>query len=80
MENGTQAALRGLYRQRFGALPERVAVLHGDGSGRRLWRFHGAAGTAIGVAGPDPLENRAFLSFSRTFREAGLPVPAIYGG
>jgi len=79
MENGTQAALRGLYRQRFGAPAERVAALHGDGSGRRLWRLHGAAGTAIGVAGPDPLENRAFLSFSRTFREAGLPVPAIYG-
>jgi aminoglycoside/choline kinase family phosphotransferase len=31
------------------------------------------------VHGPDPLENRAFLSFSRAFRAAGLPVPEIYG-
>lgn len=79
MENGTQSALRALYRQHFGAEPERVAALHGDGSVRRLFRLHGTAGTAIGVHGPDPLENRALLAFSRTFREAGLPVPALYG-
>jgi len=79
MATGNQLALRSLYRQHFGAEPERVAALHGDGSVRRLFRLHGAAGTAIGVHGPDPLENRAFLSFSRTFREAGLPVPALYG-
>ncbi len=79
MENGVQSALRALYRQRFGSEAERVSALHGDGSGRRLFRLQGTAGAAIGVHGPDPLENRAFLSFSRTFREAGLPVPEIYG-
>lgn len=37
------------------------------------------AGTAIGVIGPDAEENRAFLAFSRTFRDLGLPVPEVYG-
>jgi aminoglycoside/choline kinase family phosphotransferase len=79
MDSGTHTALRDLYRHRFGADPERLASLHGDASSRRLFRVIGAAGTAVGVYGPDPLENRAFLSFSRTFRAAGLPVPEIYG-
>ncbi len=79
MNSGTHAALRDLYRRRFGAEPERLVSLHGDASSRRLFRISGAAGSAIGVHGPDPLENRAFLSFSRTFRGAGLPVPEIYG-
>jgi len=35
--------------------------------------------TAIAVIGPDRRENRAFLSFSKTFRELGLPVPEVYG-
>jgi aminoglycoside/choline kinase family phosphotransferase len=33
----------------------------------------------IGVHGPDPDENRAFLSFTRTFRQLGLPVPELFG-
>jgi aminoglycoside/choline kinase family phosphotransferase len=78
MGTGTEAALNNLYRGRFGVEPDRVASLHGDASNRRLFRLQGKRGTAIGVHGPDPLENRAFLSFSRTFRAAGLPVPEIY--
>jgi aminoglycoside/choline kinase family phosphotransferase len=34
--------------------------------------------TAVGAVGPDHEENRAFLSFSRSLRKAGLPVPEIY--
>jgi aminoglycoside/choline kinase family phosphotransferase len=29
--------------------------------------------------GPDPEENRAFLSFTRAFLDIGLPVPELYG-
>jgi aminoglycoside/choline kinase family phosphotransferase len=79
MDSHTTSALRDLYRRRFGADPERLVSLHGDASNRRLFRVYGTAVTAIGVHGPDPLENRAFLSFSRSFRTAGLPVPEIYG-
>src|SRR5687768_7112300 len=34
-------------------------------------------GSVVGVLGPEPEENRAFLSFSRTFRALGLPVPEV---
>jgi aminoglycoside/choline kinase family phosphotransferase len=78
VDQSTQAALRDLYRRRFGVDPQRISPLHGDASNRSLFRVHGTAGTAIGVYDPDPLQNRAFLSFSRTFRAAGLPVPEIY--
>jgi aminoglycoside/choline kinase family phosphotransferase len=79
MDSRVGTALRDLYRRRFGADADRVVSLYGDASNRRLFRVHGAAGAAVGVHGPDPLENRAFLSFSRSFRAAGLPVPEIYG-
>ena len=78
MESGTQALLRNLYRHRYGIDPERIMALHGDASNRRLFRMQGAKGTVIGVHDPDPLQLRAFLSFSRTFRAAELPVPEIY--
>ena len=32
----------------------------------------------MGVVGPDHDENRAFLSYTRTFLELGLPVPRLY--
>jgi aminoglycoside/choline kinase family phosphotransferase len=79
MDSATTSAIRDLYRRRFDSDPDRLVSLHGDASNRRLFRVSGAGGTAIGVHGPDPLENRAFLSFSRSFRAAGLPVPEIYG-
>src|SRR5262249_19316704 len=42
-------------------------------------RLFGAdLGPVIGAYGPDPDENRAFLSFSRSFRSIDLPVPEIH--
>src|SRR5262249_3122807 len=38
----------------------------------------GPGGSVIGAHGPEPEENRAFLSFSRALRAAGLPVPEIH--
>ncbi|HET9235105.1 MAG TPA: phosphotransferase, partial [Candidatus Eisenbacteria bacterium] len=78
MESGTQSSLCNLYRRRYGVDPERASPLHGDASNRRLFRIQGTKGTVIGVHDPDPLQLRAFLSFSRTFGAAGLPVPEIY--
>ncbi len=69
-----------LFRARYGARPKAIFEVAGDGSARSFFRLVGDDGeTAIGVIGPDREENRAFLSFSRTFREIGLPVPEIYG-
>ena len=70
--------LKALFERRFGEPVERVVPLKGDASARKLFRLMAASRTAIGVASPDDRENRAFLEFSRHFRECGLPVPEIY--
>jgi aminoglycoside/choline kinase family phosphotransferase len=57
-----------------------VQELVPDGSQRRYVRLFGDEGeTAVGAVGPDREENRAFLSYSRAFGEAGLRVPEVYG-
>jgi aminoglycoside/choline kinase family phosphotransferase len=69
-----------LFERAFGQHPTAVLEVAGDGSQRRYFRLVGPGmETAIGAVGPDHEENRAFLSFSRSFRDAGLPVPRIYG-
>jgi aminoglycoside/choline kinase family phosphotransferase len=78
-KRSAEAPLRGLYRKTFGAEPEAFEPLKADGSARRLFRLAGGGRTVIGVFGPDRLENRAFLEFSRRFRADKLPVPEIYG-
>ncbi len=72
-----EEALLQLFQARYGAV-DNLAPLKSDGSGRKYWRLSGAGRTAVGVHGPDADENRAFLVFSRHFRQCGLPVPEIY--
>ncbi len=68
-----------LFHEHFGTRPSAIVAVAPDGSQRSYVRLVGPGGeTAIGAAGPDPDENRAFLSFSRSFRGIGLPVPEIY--
>ena len=70
---------RKLFKQHFGAPPVSILEIAGDGSARKMVRLVGEnMETAVGVVGPDPDENRAFLGFSRAFRGIGLPVPEIY--
>jgi aminoglycoside/choline kinase family phosphotransferase len=72
-------AFRRLFHERFAQDPVSARPVAADGSARRMVRLAGAdGGTAIAVVGPDPEENRAFLSFSRAFRGLGLPVPEVY--
>jgi aminoglycoside/choline kinase family phosphotransferase len=71
-------ALARFFAETFGHPPTSVVRIAGDGSQRLYVRLGGAArGSVVGAWGPDPDENRAFLSFSRTFRGIGLPVPEI---
>src|SRR5690606_8065183 len=73
-------ALVRLYSQRFGRPPRSILEVAGDGSNRSYYRLIGEdLRTAIGAVGPDREENRAFLSFTESFRSAGLPVPELYG-
>jgi len=63
----------------FGTPPASQDALAGDGSRRRMVRMTAPDGsTVVGVIGPDRDENRAFLSFSRTFADLGLPVPRVH--
>ncbi|MCC7138943.1 MAG: phosphotransferase [Planctomycetes bacterium] len=69
-----------LFRARFHEDPASAVPIAADGSQRKMVRVTGASGTtAIGVTGPDPEENRAFLSYSASLRAIGLPVPQVYG-
>ena len=72
--------LNRLFEEHFHEPPKRVVPLQGElgGSGRRIIRFHGSGGTAIGILYGVREENAAFLDFSRHFRRHGLPVPEIY--
>ncbi len=71
--------LRQLFRTHFGRYPATVLPLDADGSNRTMYRLVGEGyETAVGVVGPDREENRAFLTFSRSFRSIGLPVPEVY--
>ncbi len=73
------AHLLALYKDAFGAEPSDVVRLAADGSARSYHRLSGPDGrTVIGGVGPEPEENRAFLSYSRAFRGIDLPVPEIY--
>ncbi len=68
-----------MYERRFGGPPASIQTVAADGSHRSYWRLTGADGeSVIGALGPEPEENRAFLSFSRAFRGIGLPVPEIH--
>jgi aminoglycoside/choline kinase family phosphotransferase len=68
-----------LFQETFGVPPTSVTKLTPDGSQREYFRLAGGPHAAvIGAHGPDSDENRAFLSFSRSFRDVGLPVPEIY--
>ncbi len=75
-----QEAISGLFEELFGTPPTAIEPVAADGSRRRYWRMRGGPrGSVVGAWGPDPLENRAFVSFTRTFRELGLPVPELLG-
>ena len=72
-------ALTRLFETAFGAPPTETAPLAGDGSRRSMIRLQGASGqSVVGVHGPDPLENRAFVAYAGQLARAGLPVPTVH--
>ncbi len=70
--------LKALFKKTFGEEITDFAPLKGDSSARRLFRIKSEGRSVIGAAGPDRLENTAFVEFSKHFRKEGLPVPEIY--
>ncbi|HWO89834.1 MAG TPA: RNase adapter RapZ [Gemmatimonadales bacterium] len=68
-----------LAEERFGRRPDAILDIAADGSARAYFRlvWEGER-TCVGAVGPDKSENRAFLSFAKSLRRAGLPVPQIH--
>ncbi|MDR2612353.1 MAG: phosphotransferase [Deltaproteobacteria bacterium] len=64
----------------WGRPPEDVSAspLPGDASRRRYTRLVSGGETRILLEGPDPAENRAWLSIGRLLREGGFPLPEIH--
>jgi aminoglycoside/choline kinase family phosphotransferase len=68
-----------MFERHFGARPSSVLEIGADGSNRTYYRLVGPAmESAVGGVGPDPEENRAFFSYTRTLHAAGFPVPELY--
>jgi aminoglycoside/choline kinase family phosphotransferase len=73
-------ALVRLFSAKFDRPPRSILEIAGDGSNRSYYRLVAEdLRTAVGAVGPDHEENRAFISFTRSFHAAGLPVPELYG-
>ncbi|MBK9453985.1 MAG: phosphotransferase [Bacteroidetes bacterium] len=71
-------ALNALFSEWTGHLPMHVQAIPLAGSDRRYYRLSDAQRSAIGVYSKDLAENKAFLSFSKHFKLAKVPVPEIY--
>src|SRR5271155_71127 len=73
--------LNRLFEAHFHSPVQQAQPVQGDlgGSGRRIIRLSSEGATAIGILYGVREENRAFLEFSKHFRQHGLPVPQIYG-
>lgn len=67
-----------LFQLTFDENTGHIVPLKGDGSERRIIRLSNARRSVIGIIGNNPDENKAFVSFSRHFHNAGLRVPEIY--
>lgn len=68
-----------LFLQSFGEEVNKIDVFPANGSYREYARLTSNNHTVIGAWNADLRENEAFISFSKHFKENGMPVPCIYG-
>ncbi len=70
-----------IVRQKYidwkGKNPEQMELLPASGSHRKYYRISGPEGNLLGVYNQSEEENAAYVSFTRQFREEGLPVPGL---
>jgi aminoglycoside/choline kinase family phosphotransferase len=67
-----------LYRNRFYEEVTQEEILSSSGSYREYIRLKSYHYQAIGTWNEDEKENRAFIEFSKHFKEEGINVPEIY--
>lgn len=79
MQDELKHHLATLFKRWSGQGPVKITPIEAHGSERTYYRLFGPdSTTAIAAHNADRRENIAFLTFSRHFRKAGLPVPEIY--
>ncbi|MBO5466524.1 MAG: phosphotransferase [Prevotella sp.] len=72
--------LKKLYEQWAGKQPAHIVRMAGAGSNREYYRIASEEGeSVIGVIGTSKEENHAFITLTRHFADAALPVPKVLG-
>lgn len=71
-------ALQALFTKHFGESYNGYEQLTAHGSDRVIIRLKSKGHQCIGIVNPHKEENKAFISFARTFRANGINVPEIY--
>jgi len=75
----TETILQQLYKNHFGSDIKNSQPLTAHGSDRIIIRLHNETGSScIGIINSHIAENKAFISFAKHFRSAGLNIPEIY--
>ncbi len=69
--------LKRTFENWSGEKAERITTIPQSGSYREYYRMRGKSKVAIGVYNEDLKENKAFLSFTKHFYSAGLPVSEV---
>jgi len=72
------ALLAKMFEDWCGHEPQQIVFLPQSGSYRSYCRIRSGSISVLGACNRDARENDAFLTFSKSFRKEGLPVPAIY--
>ena len=76
--NKEEILLTKLFEEWSGEKVNRIIPLPGSGSYRRYYRITGGSKSIMGAYNSDIKENLAFLSFTRSFKMSGFPVPEIF--
>jgi aminoglycoside/choline kinase family phosphotransferase len=78
VEKEKVALLSKMFESWCGYEPQQISFLPQSGSYRSYCRMLSGSFSALGAWNRDVRENVAFLSFSKSFKKAGLPVPEIF--
>lgn len=78
MKEGLQKKIIALFEQHFNETPISVAELPSSGSNRVYYRLISGNHKALAAYNAEKKENNAFITFTRSFKKQGLPVPEIY--
>jgi aminoglycoside/choline kinase family phosphotransferase len=67
-----------LFYNHFGKSIEKIEHLKADASNRKIYRLIAGYNTCVAVWNENVPENKAFIGFSKGFKQGGLNVPEIY--